>query len=1315
MKQTKINRVLAAVLVMVMVVAMLPISVFATDKTYVLDVTADMEAFAPGTHSNGASAKFGTEGYFILHYGEKMKVDGSNKTFSDGVTASQRINFQSKTDTTDWSYSVEFTCSGPATVKFWWVSGGDNRRMALYGSDGNIIAEDGTETTKNSLYITEFAVAEAGTYYLGVPDGSNYLFRMEVTESGSTGTQERKKWSEVSDPVITAVTDNGTGNLIVNVDADVSKDGGDQLTVTMFDANGKKLDSGVSVSGKSHTLTFTPDASGKYSFVAELSREDEDSKKTSEKATASFVLPLKEPVLISATNQGGGSVELEWTAVDEAEKYEVYCNGEKVGTATGTSFVVKGLTVGAECTFKVAAIRGTESVSSAEFSAKVTQEAQQAWYFTAYGPSTNLEKNGFEGDLNVDGSVTVYSEGGKGKIVPASTDGLAFYYTKVPTQYNFTLRAKVTVDSWTLSNGQEGFGLMVSDRVGESGNTASVWNNQYMALASKIEYRFEGEEVVLSGGTKYSMKMGLGVIAKTGVTLANLPLLEAGNTDAINKQFSSVTKTLEWAAGSWEKDAGTYNIIGNYTTMPEGTIENELKTTFILEIQKNNTGYFITYYAEDGTVLCRHKFYDPEALNQLDKDYVYAGFFAARNARATFSDVQFSTVLASEDAPAEEKPVTKIDPTVAIASGAVTTKDQYELLVDANVNGTMKILLDGNVLLDGETIVGGERYRKVISLGDYGQHRVRVQFTPDPNQDLGVDTVLSSTKDVFADVTVLFNKGNYHTKTIYVSPNGLPNGNGTPEYPYDIYTAVNNVVPGQTIVLMEGTYKMEDTLRIQRGMDGTEDAPIRMVADPAATTRPVLNFQRKAAGIVHGGDYWYFYGFDVTGTIDGQKGFQVSGSYNVLDQIHAYENGNTGIQLSRYAGSDLFADWPAHNLILNCTSYRNYDKGFEDADGFAAKLTIGEGNVFDGCVAYNNADDGWDLYAKVETGPIGSVTIRNCVAYSNGFVPGVEGQGNGNGFKMGGESLTGKHVLENSYAFWNLAKGIDSNSCPDIIVKNSVSYNNGSYNVAFYTNNAANTDFVGEGIVSFRDSTSPYAYTGADNLKGKGSQKQDQYVGKTTYYWQGDSSINSAGKTITADMFVSLTFSGEIVRKADGTIDMQGFLVLNDKAPANTGANMGGIASAEIVLDLEGDHADTDVWVNLDAYLHWHECDCGAKTDLAEHTFTWIIDKEATPEATGLKHEECTVCGYKRAAVTTYYENPNPQPDPTEPTQPAQPTQPSEPTQPGATEPVATEPGACDTEQNQPDNTVLIVVIVIVVVLAAAGAVVVIFLKKKKK
>lgn len=48
---------------------------------------------------------------------------------------------------------------------------------------------------------------------------------------------------------------------------------------------------------------------------------------------------------------------------------------------------------------------------------------------------------------------------------------------------------------------------------------------------------------------------------------------------------------------------------------------------------------------------------------------------------------------------------------------------------------------------------------------------------------------------------------------------------------------------------------------------------------------------------------------------------------------------------------------------------------------------------------------------------------------------------------------------------------------------------------------------------------------------------------------------------------------------------------------------------------------------------HWNTCECGEKLNEAAHTFEWVIDKEATATEKGSKHEECTVCGYAKAAV----------------------------------------------------------------------------------
>ena len=62
-------------------------------------------------------------------------------------------------------------------------------------------------------------------------------------------------------------------------------------------------------------------------------------------------------------------------------------------------------------------------------------------------------------------------------------------------------------------------------------------------------------------------------------------------------------------------------------------------------------------------------------------------------------------------------------------------------------------------------------------------------------------------------------------------------------------------------------------------------------------------------------------------------------------------------------------------------------------------------------------------------------------------------------------------------------------------------------------------------------------------------------------------------------------------------------------------------------------HSYGTVW-KYDCTNHWHECECGDKADTAAHSFQWVIDKAATKEATGIKHEECTVCGAKRSENT---------------------------------------------------------------------------------
>lgn len=64
-------------------------------------------------------------------------------------------------------------------------------------------------------------------------------------------------------------------------------------------------------------------------------------------------------------------------------------------------------------------------------------------------------------------------------------------------------------------------------------------------------------------------------------------------------------------------------------------------------------------------------------------------------------------------------------------------------------------------------------------------------------------------------------------------------------------------------------------------------------------------------------------------------------------------------------------------------------------------------------------------------------------------------------------------------------------------------------------------------------------------------------------------------------------------------------------------------------ISSEHTHSFSAAWKS-DAQSHWIECGCGEKFAVASHAFSWITDKPATASTTGLKHEECAVCGYKR-------------------------------------------------------------------------------------
>lgn len=1138
-------------------------------EQYVLDA-ADLAQFTNGAKKDGEEQSAGTDDYFTILWSSKSKVDGSKKSFEDGTAFTQRINLGGKLDVTNNKNGVSFKTTGAAEVKVYWVEGGDdNRQMALLTGSGTVVAKTEETLAKNAACISVLKVTEAGTYYLGGLENNNYIFKVIVTETtGGTEKPARADWSTVENPEIISAVQNA-GKVDVTVKTNIGYDGADKIEVAMSDAEGSVIGTAKSSKeGNKAVVSFTPAASGTYTFTVKAIRDGEEDK-AGNSMNADFVLPLTAPKISSATNVGKGAVALEWSEVKEAEKYVVTVEGTDNKTeSTTTAATISGLTVGNMYTISVVAVRGEDVSGKGTTEVTVVDEAQRVWRVSTYGSSTDSKNNGVIGNAN-DGKVTVYSEGGKGKIVPGSTDGLTFYYTAIdPETENFTLTADIHVDSWTLSNGQEGFGMMAADAVGSNGDGTAFWNNAYQAIATKVEYYWDGEDVTTdSSANKISMKLGLGAISRLGVTADDVAAIKNG-TITMPAGYVSETTTLETGAAT--KGPGTYNLVGNWNKKaePTGNLENPM-TDFRLQIQRNNTGYYLRYLDKDNKVIKEVRYYDLErtSLTQIDKDNIYVGFFASRNARITVSNIDLKTITPADDEKAEEREIQYVYPINTIESPVFSNSADYNLVYYGNADGTL-VVKDQN----GKKVLNKEfkaLTKETVALKlNSGKNTFTINFIPDKEYKPGEFKLMTSYDPVTINHTVEYKT--VENNNIYVSPNGKSNAAGTKDAPMDIYTAVKIAAPGQKILIKEGTYNLSSTVKVERGINGTADAMIYMIADPEAGSRPVFDFGGKCAGMILAGDYWYFQGFDVTRSADAQKGIQVSGNHNILDQIKAYKNGNTGIQISRYLGTDPFNQWPAHNTILNCSSYLNADKGYEDADGFAAKLTVGQGNVFDGCIAAYNADDGWDLFAKVQSGSIGVVTIQNCVAFKNGYILDENGReinaGNGNGFKMGGDSMPGAHVLKNSVAFANKAKGIDSNSCPDIKVYSSTTFDNESYNVAFYTNTAVNTAFVADGILSYKVSNKV-----AEQFKLLGTQNAADVKGVTNYYFDGSKTVNNNGKEATASWFKSLDTAsalkdGGITRNADGTINMNGFLELTDEVPEGVGARMSGRTSGDITV-----------------------------------------------------------------------------------------------------------------------------------------------------
>ncbi|MEA3188601.1 MAG: hypothetical protein QOD99_2431 [Chthoniobacter sp.] len=282
----------------------------------------------------------------------------------------------------------------------------------------------------------------------------------------------------------------------------------------------------------------------------------------------------------------------------------------------------------------------------------------------------------------------------------------------------------------------------------------------------------------------------------------------------------------------------------------------------------------------------------------------------------------------------------------------------------------------------------------------------------------------------------------------YVAPNGKDTNAGTIALPFETPQRAQEAAhPGDTVYLRGGVYAVrEDQIARRQGnyayvfemnKSGEPEKPIKYWAYQTET--PVFDFsQVKAEGLrivafYVSGSRIHFKGFGVKGvqvtikTHTQSECFENQGSNNIYERLSMHDGQAIGFYLLN--GSN--------NLVLNCDAYRNHDFTSENGrggntDGFGAHPRKGAtGNVFRGCRAWFNSDDGYDCINSAE-----AVTFENCWAFYNGFSDAFKSLGDGNGFKGGGYGSTPvgrlptpipRHVIRFCLAVRNKANGFYAN------------------------------------------------------------------------------------------------------------------------------------------------------------------------------------------------------------------------------------------------------------------------------------------------
>ena len=1054
-----------------------------------------------------------------------------------------------------------------------------------------IVAEDGTKaaevknSTDASTYNTVKAKVEAGkTYYAYLGGATAQIWKVYYSQLNKKTVVD---WESVAKPVISKV-EAGADGFTVTVEGIVDEyNGAEDIVVTMLHNDGQAGEAVIKRSEGTATVNFTAHESGDYTFVATAQRLGCADKASDVYEVKDFILGVKMPTITWAENKGNGEVYLDWVNISDAKDYTLTykvkgsdeSTAVKIDGITEGDYTVKNLTVGSTYEFSVVANRADgycSAVSEKELS--ITANAQKNWYVSTVGSAQETKATITEADgnaqviniangdtaskkvatveakdiTNTTGSMEIQAKA-SGKISD-DEDGFSYYYTKVnPEKENFELTATFTVTDASLTpDNQTGFGVVVADTLGVNNWGAPSYVHKYFNYFSSM---------------MYSSKINAPTMRYiTGYTSADTSNKDGVDRVNNNVKFNQLTGTDMFKVGA------------EYT----------------FTVRKTNDGYEAVATTENGTQT--QKLTANDFTSVQEDGTVVVGVMVARKIGVKITDIKFTT-SESKGLATSEVVEDKITPSIRVYSSNTCGAGEYEYTVVPNCAGTLKVTgsADGNVVT--KEVTADEVVRIPVAV-NVGSNTIKAEFEP------AAAANITSTKTVTSETTVNRKVYGEAGQTIIVTSDGKTTGDGTEESPLDINTAVSYAQPGQTILMKNGVY--DKWVTINRSVCGTADKPINLVAESISTdgTDGVV---LSGAGLTVIGNYWHVYGLYVKDSSG--VGIQVSGNYNTIDMCTVNHAANSGIQISRNGGADNYAGiqgklWPTGNLIKNCESFDNCDAGRNDADGFAAKLTCGEGNRFYGCISHNNIDDGWDLYAKSVSGMIGSVTIENCVAYNNGWLTTDDvtaagyNYGEGNGFKLGGGYLKGGHKLINCVSFGNHAKGITSNSCPDISITRCTAYNNGnadSYSIGLNTMDSMLKEWKVSGLISMSKA----------DLTAKADLIPFSQHGDDNYIYNGSESYNNLGQKATDEWFESVDTTIRPSRNADGTIDMHNLLVIKSGVLSdNVGARLDTTSEEAISVKPQAG-------------------------EVVSHVFEWTTTKEATCTEKGEKHGICTVCGHE--------------------------------------------------------------------------------------